>query len=390
MKTRVLTTGMLAMMGVASSVSAQITITNSIFPTAGTILPISSTTDVSGYSVTTPSPSATTWDFSNLVTENYREDEIMDAALGAAFAQFPNTEVTQPLLPGFGGTAYVDVSATQVNVVGGGVDLLGFAFVEAYDDAHKLQIAPLNFGTTYNDDFQLTLGAHIDSIPFLRQLIDSLAGSFLPFGISPDSIRLNIEGTQETRIDAFGTVIAHDGTYDVLRQKVEVYTDLQIEVRVDPPIFPAFWFDITQYLTSGVPFPLPTSDTTIYYDFLAEGNQQPIVRLNMENDESAINNIEFKGEHYASSVAFVPMTTPLRLFPNPANQNLNVEMGDFADINCQVQIVGIDGKIWLQQQSSKTALLAIPTANLPQGVYALTIKDNSGNLLRTEKLTIAR
>lgn len=375
----------IGLMGVATMSQAQTTVTNSIFPTAGAILQISTTTNVAGYTVTPPSSSAQSWDFSQLSTETYREDEILDAASGAAFTDFPNTEVRQNLLPGLGGTAYVDVTANTVRIIGGGIDLMGFAFVEPYDDPHQLQVAPLNYNTIYNDDFQVTFGEHIDSVPFLRQLIDSLGSGMIPNGISPDSIRINVEGERRTKVDAFGTLTAYDGNYDVLRQQVREYTEVKIEVRVDPGFFPAFWFDVTSMLTGAIPLPIPTNDTTYYYDYLADGYQQPIVRLNMNGTGTTIESIEFKGQN-SVGVTMVEMQNPMRLYPNPTTDVVMIEMGDFATRTCQLQLVALDGKVLKMQTVSNVSNLTLSLSDLPAGLYALVVRDEQGTLLRTERV----
>lgn len=375
-----------------SAADAQITVTNSIFPTAGTMLEISTmTSNLSAYPVSAASSAPQTWDFSQLGTDTYRDEEILAASSGAAFADFPTSDVRQTLIPGFGGTAYVDVTATKVEIIGGGIDFSGFAFVSPFSNPLQLQTAPLNYNSMFNDNYQVSFGTHIDSIPFLRQLLDSLASGILPNGVSPDSIRLKINGTRSTRVDAFGTLIAHDSTYEVLRQKVRQTLNFSVEVRIYVPPFPAYWLDITPFLTSAIPLPVPTNDTLVYYDYLTNNYQQPIVRQNMNSDETVLESIEFKGQHTPNAVTTVwNQAAPLRLYPNPAASILTVETGEFASKDCQVQIIDAAGRVRDNQSLRLDSQLVLPVHELPAGNYFLVLRSLNGaeRLIRTEPFAV--
>ena len=172
----------------------QITYTSISFPQAGDVLAISTAVD-SMLTITPPSATATAWDFSQLtaVTTNY--DTIQAASSGAFYAQFPNSDILQPLL-GQVGVSYTEVTATQIERIGGGFEILGISFINSFANTHITQTVPLTYNDMASDAYAFRFSEHIDSVPFLRQLIDSLV-SGLPFGLSPDSIRIAIDGDED-------------------------------------------------------------------------------------------------------------------------------------------------------------------------------------------------
>lgn len=379
----------------ADKAQAQPVITNASFPAAGDIWQISTTTDAN--MIVTPSqPLAQTWDFRHLVTDSYREETIEDAANGLNISSFPNAEVIQPLISGLGGTAYVDISNTAVTRVGAGLELSGFSFVGAYTDPHILQTAPLNIAGNRLDNFDIRFGEHIDSIPFLRQLIDqATATTPIPGGVSPDSIRIKVSGSRRMYNEAHGTCMMYDGNYNVLRQKVTEYTNIFVEVRVASPFNPSsgFWFDVTDILLGALPLPIPTNDTTIYYDYLAEGYKQPILRQNMSNDGTAIETIEFKGQYTVG-------TTPLQnhndaniyLSPNPLESEfvqLNVNNEQAEDYS--LIISDLQGKELAKYTNLSGRTQTISTAHIQtSGTYPCHFFDKKGKLIRTQLLQIIR
>jgi hypothetical protein len=382
----------------AYDAQAQPVITNASFPVAGDVWQISTTTDPN-MTVTPSQPLAQTWDFRHLVTDSYREETIEDAANGLNILSFPSADVIQPLISGLGGTAYVDVSNTAVTRIGAGLELFGFSFVGTYTDPHILQTAPLNIAGNRLDNFDIRFGENIDSVPFLRQLIDqATATTPIPGGVSPDSIRIKISGSRRMYNEAHGTCMIYDGNYNVLRQKVTEYTNTFVEVRVASPFNPAsgFWFDVTDILLGALPLPvaIPTNDTTIYYDYLAEGYKQPIVRQNMSNDGNTVESIEFKGQYTVGTTLLVDNTfLDFSIRPNPAQSEfVQLIIGDEQQAeDYSLIIVDLQGKELIRKigLSGRTQTISIDHITT-SGIYPCHFYDKKGRLIRTQLLQIIR
>lgn len=370
----------------STAIWAQPTINNSIFPQAGDVLPISTCFDTT-IVVTATSPLTQTWDFTQLNSDAYRED-IIDAAInGLNFADFPTAEIIQPLIAGFGGTAYVDVTANNVATLGGGLEILGFSLVAPFGDPKILQTAPLNLATNQNDAFDISFGVNIDSVPFLRQLIDTLAGSQLPGGVRPDSLRLRQAGRRNMYCDAHGVAVMYDGSYTVLRQKVSETTANQLEARIPSPFGGGgIWVDITSFVSSAIPIPL--TDTINYYDFLANNYRQPICRLNMSNDFRRVESVEFKGENYTGVTRSGKPNPRIDIFPNPAQTVINLDFKQNEASNYSATLSTLYGALIRDFQNLNGSLTPLNVSGLINGVYILNIYDDKNQKLKTQLVKI--
>lgn len=366
---------------VAFCTQAQITYTNSSFPVAGDVLVVATATD-STVVVTPASSTATTWDFSQLVAINTRRDTIRAASTGANYSDFPTTEI---LLPAIGnlGIAYTDVSTTAITSVGGGIELFGLSFINSYTNPHVRQTAPLTYNSTDRDDYAFSFTEHIDSVPFLRQLIDSMAGS-IP--VSPDSIRLTLNGTDIRLIDAWGTCALADSTYDVLRQKVTSTFTLVMELRVVLPFIGAQWVN----MTSVASLPFPTNRTVVRYDFLAERIKQPIVSLTMDSAQTSVERIEFMNKPRFNSIKRLGDNIDAQVYPNPTRGQFFVQVAltSLPEEGYTLRLIDPLGRVVKQESAIRQELHQVNTTDLPKGNYLLILQDTKGHLMYRQGVTI--
>ena len=365
------------LMGI-SVAKSQTTITNSIFLAAGDTLVRSITTNFGGLTVTPPASNAQSWDMSFLTTDATLFDSVRYASAGVSFSSFPNTEIILPVA-GFG-QGYVDVDATSMTMVGASIDLMGLTFVSPFVNTQTLQTAPLSYGTNINDTHSLSFATHVDSVQGLRMLIDQLG---LP--ISPDSIRLKINGTSDLAVDAFGTVTLFDSTYTVLRQKVEVINETRIEAYV-AAFGSGFWLDVTSTVSAQLPIPL--NDTTFGYDFLREGSKIPVVRINMDGTGSTIRDIEFKGYNENTAVNSINLKE-ITVFPVPANEQLIVNCSEINE-SFNLQIVDAMGRVIYKESNLNANSVQVDVRELPVGNFALLLNSEKGQLIAVKKISIQR
>ena len=365
------------MMGI-TALKAQTTITNSIFLAAGDTLERSITVATGGITITPPASNAQSWNMSFLTTDATLLDSVRFASAGVSFSSFPNTEIILPVA-GFG-QGYVDVDATAMTMVGASIDLMGLTFVSPFVNTQTLQIAPLSYGTSLNDTHSLRFATHVDSVQGLRMLIDQLG---LP--VSPDSIRLNINGTSELIVDAFGDVTLFDSTYTVLRQKVEVINATTIEAYV-AAFGSGFWLDVTSTIAGQLPIPL--NDTTFRYDFLREGTKIPVVRINMDGTGTSIRDIEFKGYNENTAVNTLDLKE-ITVFPNPANEQITINASSITE-TFNMQIVDAMGRVIYNVSNLNDSNVQIDVRALPVGNFVMLLSSEKGKLLAVEKVSIQR
>jgi len=368
--------------------SAQITYTHASFPQAGDVLEITAAVDSMTVSAASAVPQ--NWNFSALVAVSTTLDTIQAASTGTNFASFPNTEIRQSLVAGLGGTAYVDVDTAGMTRVGGGLELLGFSFVSPYINPHIIQEVPFSYPNTASDDYKLAFAANIDSIPFLRDLLDSAVGSF---SSAADSIRVAIEGEEIREVDAFGTCIMSDTTYNVLRQKVLNIVTVKIEMHIDPQFFNPYWQDVTSLLGSSLPVPLPSNDSTIYYDHLAEGITQPIVRLRMDPTNTYVANVEYLQGDTSSTININYLENEIEatIFPNPTDDYINIELGEQLPDGYDWNLVDMTGRVIGHKQAVMETNHVVSTRALPNGYYILVMRNHeSGAIIKREKVGVFR
>lgn len=367
----------------------QITYTSISFPQAGDVLAISTAED-STLIMTPASATATAWDFSQLtaITTNY--DTIQASSTGSAYAQFPNSDILQPFL-GQVGTTYADVTATQIERIGGGFEFLGISFINDFANTHVTQIVPLTYNDMASDVYAFRFSQHIDSVPFLRQIIDSLA-SGLPFGLSPDSIRIAIDGDEDRIVDAWGTCAMADSTYAVLRQKVVTDFEVKFEISVN-----AFGNNIWVNVATFAQLPFPTEGTTVQYNYLSEGIKQPLVSITMDSAETEITNIEYldttiNNPPNTIDVRYLQNEISANIYPNPAQQNVQVQVAseDIPTNGYNLIVVDLLGRIVLSESNVQNENHTLNLNRIANGHYILVMRNQKGEIIKRAPLEIQK
>ena len=343
---------------------AQPTLSNSIFPAAGDVFERSSSInsfDPQALAITAASNQAQTWDFTSLRTETFSRDSVE----AANRPEFPTADIQQPF---FGqALVFINISSTKMEYVAGALGFGSIAFSGLFNDPLEIQRAPLNYGDSYTDSYQLLISEHIDSVPNLRQLIDSLG---LP--VDPDSIRINLSGNYESEVDAFGTCQLPDSSYTVLRQHTVNYSDVQIEAYFVTP-FGSGWQDISSAISGQLPIPL--SDTTEQFSFIAEDEGMPVARLTTNKDDQTVEAAEFKGERQVGTAVEPLAVQEFRLYPQPAQEAVYLEL-DL--LQAPYQLYNLQGQLlrtgqWQQGQP-------ISLEQLPPAAYLLRLQNEKGQL----------
>lgn len=374
---------------VAGSSMGQITYTSISFPQAGDVLAVSTAVD-SLLTVTPASATATAWDFSQLTAVRTNYDTIEAASSGSSYSLFPDSDILQPLL-GQAGIAYTDVTATQMERIGGGFEIFGISFINGFVNTHVTQEVPLTYNDIASDDYAFRFSEHIDSVPFLRQLIDSLV-SGLPFGLSPDSIRIAIDGDEDRIVDAWGTCAMADSTYAVLRQKVVTEFEVTFEASVNV-------FGNTQWVNVAnfVQLPFPTEGTTIQYNYLAEGVKQPLVSITMDSSETRVTNIEYldttiNNPPNTIDIRYLQNEIAAQIYPNPAQQNVHVQVAseDIPTNGYNLFVVDLLGRIVLSESNVQNENHTLNVNRIANGHYIIVMRNQKGEIIKRAPLEIQK
>ncbi len=357
----------------SASLTAQITLTNSYFPNAGDSLVVS---NVAPQFLTTARVTAgganQTWDYTALRylnTPTVRQvSKFLDAATDtAAIRLFPGVDLV--VKANATQTACYNKTTTRFELMGfngAATAGLGLPLVAAYTPTVLERRAPL----VYNNIRTTTRSAFL--IPFSSSIIPD---SFLAiFPIRPDSLRIDFATTRTDQTDAWGTLrIANaPNAFDVLRDKRVEITETKIDAK-----FGRLWIDVTSIIFVGTANGNPSRDTTTSYYFWSNTAKEPILVLTA-NARDSITNGQIKYFPIRTDVGDLAATpsVALQLYPNPANDVLQLHFEQATSAPYHAQIVDISGKVHAQQTlDNHLTDASLPITQLPKGVYFLVLRN---------------
>ncbi len=363
------------------SAHAQITVTSSVLPAAGDQYFTARDATGLGATVTPASATAQTWDFSAFVplVGTVQQNDVQDAATGAAIGDFPSADIIVPFL---GGDGYVDTDGGTFEALGFNGDIgIGAVFTVPLIPTSTQLVTPLNMNDTYSDSYGFFVSFDPGDIPFLDSLI--------PAGITVDSARINFSATRNDVVDAHGSLTTHFGTYDVLRQERYEISNTLIEAKV--PFIG--WIDIS--LIPGLPaIPFGGLDTTITYEFRDAVHKAPIASIDVDPATNAINSVTYLSDPSLTPVTSAGSIEPvgMSLYPNPVVSNLRLDVPSLDNGEYTVSIFNLIGKQISDQRitMSSGSSNEIDVKELPQGTYLLSLRDDQGAILDTRSFVVLK
>lgn len=88
--------------------------------------------------------------------------------------------------------------------------------------------------------------------------------------------------------------------------------------------------------------------------------------------------VENKGDNHTVNM-------PIQLFPNPANNNLNILLGSITTTSSKIKITDMTGSVIMEQRTSGKNMLNLDVAHLPTGMYHIAIYGSGGELLQEQR-----
>ncbi|RMG86397.1 MAG: PKD domain-containing protein [Bacteroidetes bacterium] len=196
MKTKALLT-FLFLAGLSTMLPAQITLTADDFPAIGDVLITKSDTVNTNVNVGVPGPDQV-WDFSQLTPQSFLPQSFVDPASTPSADAFPDATIA---ISTQGTFSYAKVLPTKAESLGFSLDLDGTGVYTAFpfQNPGTIAVFPLTYGTTFQDTFSFDVTLVGDPQQGL------------------DSIRVKQIATVEAEVDAYGTVITPNGSFEALR-----------------------------------------------------------------------------------------------------------------------------------------------------------------------------
>ena len=365
------------------SLSAQISLTNAVFPQPGDVLKTTNGTNLEGVVMTSGGDNQT-WDYSQINVEGLNEDMFIDPSEGLNVGAYPNATL---LISGQGGESYFKTNDNTFEFLGfAGGDPTGFGIelITHFQPALIESRAPLNYLDLH------TYGSETN-IPFSA---DALPGGFLDsLPIAPDSLRIRNILDRTDLVDAWGTITIPGGTYDVIRLKRVEY----IETRLDIKLGGLPWLDVTDQFgdfgggTGGMDF--FGIDTTVTYSYLSNESKEPIAVFSLDGKESFVENATFKSLLVNPVDETKETLNPnLYAFPNPAINEVKFEFSNLKKGNYDLKIFNILGlEVYGQSYAiSGSKTVKIDISRLRKGTYLYSLLDEKGKAITTKRLIVIR
>ena len=278
---RLLTFCYLFALGFTHSVTAQITISNSVFPVVGDTLHYAIGNQPGAINqIFTPPGFGQQWDLSGLQPTQYWNQIMKNPQVGVAKASFPGASILYNP-PNSGNEVYLQVTGNQVFNMGYfGLDELGLGLNLLFDNIPNLEEtwAPVNvFDIRQSSSNVLTAFDAPIAPPILLNLVPTA-----------DSFRIRVTYQRISSIDASGTLTIPGGTFDVLRKKRTEYKSMAVDVKVAP----LGWIDIS---TIGGQQLLPLgTDTITTFHFLNDVSKEAIAVCTLNTAQNTVTSVQYK------------------------------------------------------------------------------------------------
>ncbi len=322
------------------------------------------------------------WDFTSLSSGQEMMTEIMPASSGNAAADFPNADVYLNI---GAGEIYLEILSNEIRQLGFAGDMGGFDATTIFTPPGKYKVAPLAYQSNYTDEYGVAFTIPADQIPFIDQL-------GLP--ITPDSIRLTQLFETVAEVDAWGTMSIPSGIYDVLRLKKLETTSTMIEAYIGG-VFPV-WIDVTDLLIGAIPdFGLPGggNGTRESYEFLADGVKESIATVSMDTVGGNPVSVTYKVDDTGTAISNTSRDkTVFAGYPNPAFNDVKVDIRGFEPGKYQIKLYNLTGKIVQTNDYSiqKDSTVIFNVSRLPKGAYLYALVNEAGETLKANRLMVIK
>ena len=354
----------------------QVTITNSTFPVPGDTLRTITTDDVSGFDKSLTGGDLT-WDLSNISGGFLSETIYSDPADGDSTNLFPDADLLdnstqQEIYYQTFNNKIVEIGRSGLDPV---LNLIDLTFEN--DGEAVFRRAPMAFGDVYNDVSDFFVKTDASALP------DSLLALF---PISPDSLRLRVETSHDDVVDAWGTLILPNGSYDVIRVKRTTTTDSELGafttffgwVTIDPAVFGNL----------GGLLDLLGENTVVSYQFFANDNKEIMATFTEDFDGNLIT-ANYKGD-MTTSTGFINLKEEnILTYPNPTYGDVTFELMNLPHDNYKVVVYNIIGKkLWSSKIDFFEGKLRADLSHLKKGTYFYSILNGSGKKVATRRIMI--
>jgi hypothetical protein len=370
---------------IATSLSAQITLTSDYFPMVNDTLKM--TRADSSYAASV-----------DLIIEGGADlDWYLGMPVGSSDFDRPVNAVTDDAFPtadvsilGSNGITetFFQISANSFDIVGVRTTLEilpNFPVEQALEPSRPSRRAPLNYEDSFSTVTENFTIISPDSLP--EELLAELPATIT----AVDSIKITTISTRNDIVDAYGTVRLGDNFYSVLREKRTEVIDIRLAVKSAPFDF----IDITGTVTILNPqlaaFLGPQA-ATIQYLFWSDESVEPILDVNTDAGTGNVFRMEYKRAQTSTSTEGPAISqAQVTVFPNPATDLATFEVEGLVQGDYTLQVIDMAGRKVASRKFSPVGdqtRLTIDVSDLRSGIYLYSVRNERGRIIVTKRLKV--
>lgn len=271
------------------------------------------------------------WDFSDVQSIISEEEIAVDPASTPNAADFPEATIAfHDPTSSYEDYSYSQITSSAMFHLG---DDQGSGNVFPYTDSRKEMQYPFSFNDTYSDTYSFA---------------------------SPSAVMLIHEsGTITATADAWGSVKTPAGTYNsTLRIKKE-------EVIID-----SVW-------NTGGDLMSVNTDSFTSYEWYTATSHYFVLGIGVDSDGAS----SIAWTSSANGIKDNPLFSQITVFPNPADNIINVKLSDGISDKMEINVVNLTGQQLIRLAETGNRQFSADCSQLPSGVYFLNIKNSSGSFV---------
>ena len=361
------------------ALNAQTTITNAVFPLVGDTLSYSVDENPSQISIGMQGGDQQ-WDFSSLQSAFGFQQIMKDEMDGVGSIFFPGASLFYNLTDSV--ETYLSVSNDKIELLGVfGQDPIGLGLNlnSIFDPPIVDRRAPMNFFDVNTMDASLLLAISADDLP------DTIVNA-LP--IRPDSLRIRIAIDRLDVVDAWGNLSLPGENFEVLREK-RVETR---ETRLDAKVGFLGWQDVTDIAIQFLGIPAIGIDTSISYHYFSNDSKETVAICFMNNSEDVIQRVQFKSREIVTGIDdFEIIGSTLKVYPNPANKSINIDVTelDLGDFKLRI-FNSIGEKVFEDPAATRknNQIIEVDVSKFSTGTYFIHLTDPISKKFVKRKLMV--
>ncbi len=195
-----------------------------------------------------------------------------------------------------------------------------------------------------------------------------------------DSVRLIDEVNVTDSINGYGVLyLPGNDTLEGLRQELDIIHNTTLEIKVEIFSGVLIWLPLSDYLD----FELPSADEH-YVRYWVRGQSYPVLEFTYDTSGTNVESTRylFSLEEYIDGVDELSNVKQLEVYPNPANDQILIDLGENVFGESQVELLAVTGQV-IKKDNVFGDKIQWNIEELEPGVYFVRVTNSNGSRYRS-------